>query len=67
MNESTVNLFIGMVAGVVISLVVFIARKDFLQHQCDNKLIKENKPRNFVCKVRMKAVIVNKLEQEVNK
>ena len=63
MNENIGNLLIGMVAGLTIGLVVFLIRQDFLQQQCDNKLIKENKPRNFVCVVRMSATVINNLTQ----
>jgi MFS superfamily sulfate permease-like transporter len=64
MSNESGNLIIGILFGVVIGLIVFLARQSFLQKQCDNLLIKENKPRSFVCVVRMQATVINKLNED---
>ena len=61
MSDDTNNLVLGVLVGIIICLVVLLVRNDFLQQQCDSKLIKDNKPRNLICVVRTKAIIVGKL------
>jgi len=64
MSDNASGLFNGVLVGLAISLVIFLLRQDFLQQQCDNLLIKENKPRNLVCVVRMRAEVINKLKDK---
>jgi len=64
MIDSASDVFIGIMIGIVLGFIVFLTRQDFLQQQCDNQLIKENKPRNFVCVVRMRATVVNNLKSK---
>ena len=50
---------IGLFVGLALGLIIFLGRQDFLQQQCDRGLVKENMKRNFVCKVRLSATIVD--------
>ena len=59
----------GIILGLLIGLCAFLIWKDVLQQRCDRVLVDGNRKRNFVCKVELRAIVVdlNNQHKRVNK
>ncbi len=64
MNNFESGAFVGFIFGIVISLVFFLARTDYVQTSCEKTLQQENKPRNIVCETKIRALVVDKALEE---
>lgn len=56
-GKDTGFIVIGICIGLIFGMIIYLLYKDYLIQTCEFELVKENQPRNVVCRLQAARVI----------